>query len=226
MASPYPGSRSWSRIPLSAASGVRHARRPSSPLMALGWQWLAVPPSPFMVGCPCGAGLGHCGYLLPWMTFFAGTGAAARRKSTAMLDSQPAMNATGKRRQIELLGNSVASAVRCSSSRRSVCQSKRRDCAVTAARGCFGAMPARSAWRAKRRPKFLHGFFNFQAAFLPGLREACCGLPGASKERPAATISPRSIAFLALSQDRMTFLQSLRICRKRVAAGWKEGHRS
>jgi hypothetical protein len=61
----------------------------------------------------------------------AGTGTAPRRESAATLESEPEMNTTGNRRQVELLGSSVSSAMRCPSSKHSVCQSKRRVRAVS-----------------------------------------------------------------------------------------------
>ena len=134
---------------------------------------------------------------------FAGTGAAERRKSAAMLDSEPAMNATGKRRQMELLGSSASSAMRCSSSKRNACQSKRRVYAVTASERPFRRDAARRSAGAAQSvgQNFPTGFSILKPLFFTVYAGLVAGFLGASEERPAATISPRSIAFLALSQE-------------------------
>ena len=136
------------------------------------------------------------------------------------------MNATGKRRQMELLGSSVSSAMRCSSSKRNVRQSNRRVCAVTSERKAVSARSVRRALTAKRRPKFPHGFLNSQAVLLPGLRGARCGLPGAPRSDRPQRFRGEALLFSLCLKNRMTFLQSLRIGRKRLADGRKEGDRS
>ena len=93
-----------------------------------------------------------------------GTSTAPRRKSAATLEREPEMNATDNRRQLYLLGSSVSSAMRCPSSKRSVCQSKRRVRAVSTTaqpiRRGHGAVPARRKTNAeasaKISPQVLH----------------------------------------------------------------------
>jgi hypothetical protein len=80
------------------------------------------------------------------------------------------MNTTGNRRQVELLGSSVSSAMRCPSSKRSVCQSKRRVRAVsTTARPIRRGPGAPENNRRSAGPNFPAG--SSQAAFLSGLGE-------------------------------------------------------
>ena len=162
------------------------------------------------------------------MAFLREPAAAERRKSAAMLDSEPAMNATGKRRQMELLGSRVSSAVRCSSSKRNACQSKRRVCAVTASERPFRRdAGARSAGAreasAKLSPRVSLFSSRFTSRFTRGLLRASWGPP--RSDRPQR-FRREALLFSLCLKNRMTFLQSLRICQNRLADGRKEGDRS
>ena len=130
-----------SRCAANAAFAMLAGR--SSPIGDGAWRWLASLPSPFMVGCPCGAGLGRLLPLLPWMASYAGTGTAARRKSAAMVES---LLGDERRRQAAANGTSRQQRVvgRCAARHQSVASANR--IAVSAPcipRRCHGAIAAR-----------------------------------------------------------------------------------
>jgi len=110
----------------------------------------------------------------------AGTGIALRRKSAATVESELATNITGNRRQMELRGSRMLSAMRCPPSKHSVCQSKRRVRAVSTTAGPIrrdsGAPEdrRRSAGQdfptGSSRAAFLHGLGGVQSAIARASR--------------------------------------------------------
>jgi len=117
------------------------------------------------------------------------------------------MNTTGNRRQVELLGSSVSSAMRCPSSKRSVCQSKRRVRAVSTT-----AWPIRRGPGAPEVERRIAGHDfptgSAQAAFLSGLREGSIGrFRGSTMSVRTYRRSPEAFLFWFCLQYRIALLE-------------------